>query len=231
MYIGFIKLISVKLQGYYIEMIFVNRYLPTGPTNPRTCYSTDNVISVSVKTSLGNFTELWNSKFSKKDLTTLSAVLANQNEPTKISRIIRIMLMDGTKIDSKYMMDDFSVNGPAIVYLPLQKDPLLLTNIAENITLWGQMNNGCFNGQVFGIAQWWKYPLELDDTKDYIDENPLYKVLNFIGYYNFGKLVGPIWKPVYSLDAVPIGYFYTYIKNERGAEEDIHYQNHVFQLR
>ena len=116
----------------------------------------------------------------------------------------------------------------------LEEDKLLLTNIAENITLHGEFVNGCLNGLVFGIAQWWKFPTELDsenNDKEYIDDNPMYKVLNFVGQYKFGKLFGPIWKPVYSLDEVPIGYYYSYIPEDEGIVYKKHQTNQLLDLQ
>ena len=45
-------------------------------------------------------------------------------------------------------------------------------------------------------------------NEEYKEENVLYKKLNFVGTYNHGQLIGPSWKPAYSLDGVDIGYYY-----------------------
>ena len=141
---------------------------------------------------------------------------------------------DGKAIESNNLDESFLVNGPGVLYLSLEDDELLLTNIAENITLHGEFVNGCLNGFVYGIAHWWKFPTELDsenNDKEYIDDNPMYKVLNFVGQYKLGKLFGPIWKPVYSLDEVPVGYYYSIINDQEENLNVKETKNEMFSLR
>ena len=187
---------------------------------------------MSVNLGLGHFKELWKSNTSKKRLDRLSLLFLNDNHTKSLIRIIKIKLFDGKAIESAFVTNNFSVNGPGIMYLTLENDPILLANKVENITLHGEFQNGCLHGVVYGIAQWWKYPLETDESKekDYIDENPLYKVLNFVGHYRFGNLIGPIWKPAYSLDAVPIGFYYTYIEPNLDNNE-VRGRNQILDLR
>ena len=181
---------------------------------------------------MGHYKELWNSNTSKAKLHTLSLLFLNDNDTQISTHIIKMSLLDGKAIESAFVTNNFSVNGPGIMYLTLENDPILLSNVVENNTLHGGFQNGCLHGMVYGIAQWWKYPLEMDESKekDYLDENPLYKVINFVGEYKFGNLVGPIWKPAYSLDAVPIGFYYTYIAPPLDNNQELG-RNQILDLR
>ena len=183
---------------------------------------------------MGNYKEIWNLKAANNKLETLSKLLINVRDIQNSNPSIKLTLRDGKVIESDHVDDDFSVNGPGILYLRLEDDELLLTNIAENVTLHGQFVNGCLHGFVFGVAQWWKFPTELDsedNDKEYIDDNPMYKVLNFVGQYKLGKLSGPIWKPVYSLDEVPIGYYYSDVIDNKERLSNENHTNEIFRLR
>ena len=198
------------------------------------CFKKSSITSVSIKIHQGKFQEVWNAKTSKNELETLSKLLIDISCERNSTASIKLIMEDGKAIESNNLDDNFSINGPGVLYLSLEDDELLLTNIAENITLHGEFVNGCLNGFVYGIAQWWKFPTELDsenNDKEYIDDNPMYKVLNFVGQYEFGKLFGPIWKPVYSLDEVPIGYYYSIINGEEANRNSKETKNEMFNLR
>ena len=217
-----------------LKIDFFTRNEDTSTRPSRACFKKSSITSVSLKNHQGKFQEVWNAKTSKNELETLSKLLIDIERARSSTANMTLKLEDGKAIESNNVDDNFSVNGPGVLHLTLEDDELLLTNIAENITLHGEFVNGCLNGFVYGIAQWWKFPTELDsenNDKEYIDDNPMYKVLNFVGQYEFGKLVGPIWKPVYSLDEVPIGYYFS---NIDGSEENVNLKgtrNDLFSLR
>ena len=208
--------------------------LETSISSNWTCINTEQIASISIKSDQGSYKELWNIKTAKNKLETLSMLFINVPDIPNSNPSIKLTLRDGKVIESNHVDDDFSVNGAGILYLRLEDDELLLTNIAENVTLHGQFVNGCLDGFVFGVAQWWKFPTELDsedNEKEYIDDNPMYKVLNFVGQYKLGKLFGPIWKPVYSLDEVPIGYYYSDVSEYKYDTSNKDHTNEVFGLR
>ena len=217
----------------YILLFFLCRSSDTTRHYNTSCYTREDIVSVSLKTGLGSYINLWNISASNTTLDKLSMLVAKDTKIDDFTGIIKIKLKDGQAIESNHVTDDFSVQGSGILYLPLKKDPILETLIAENITLHGHFVNSCLHGPTFGIAQWWKYPLELDanSEKEYIDDNPLYKVLNFVGYYHFGKLIGPAWKPAYSLESIPIGYYYSYFGNTPDAKNNRNQENRFFELR
>lgn len=217
-----------------VSTSFSRKMASTQEEKYHSCFNIENIAAVSVKNGQHSYRELWNSSTSQTKLKTLSALLLNKGELENSSPTLKLTLHDGKALESPNVADDFSVNGAGILFVNLEDDELLLTTIAENITLHGEFVNGCLNGLVFGIAQWWKFPTELDidnTDKEYIDDNPMYKVLNFVGQYKFGKLFGPIWKPTYSLDTVPIGFYYSYIPENGETVSTEHQTNQIFDIK
>ena len=176
---------------------------------------------------------MWDNKLDKYSLTSLQKLLSNAEKAHRNISSVKIFFEDGTSVESNSFSDDFLVRGYGILYLELKDDPILLTNISETLSLHGEFVNGCLHGPVFGTAQWWKYPMEAktNEDGDYLDDNILYKELNFAGSYRYGRLKGPIWKPAYSLDAVPIGYYYTELLEESDIINVDSPTNQIFDIR
>ena len=176
---------------------------------------------------------MWNKKRDKYSLAGLRKLLSNAEKTYRNISSVKISFEDGTSVESNDLSDDFLVQGYGILYVQLKDDPILLTNISETLSLHGEFVNGCLHGSVFGTAQWWKYPMEQKTNEDgyFLDDNPLYTELNFAGNYRYGKLKGPIWKPGYSLDAVPIGYYYTDALEESDIGNTNSSTNQIFDIR